>query len=266
MNALSTSLHAVFVLAPVCVALSGCVVSCQSPSDDDCVDCNEGGSWAYGGSYGQGASGGAGGEGGAVPCDPSLLACECQTDAECAAGLSCVGSTCLPACGFDFECGDAHVCAEGQCVPACDPDFPCAEHFVCTGGACLPDASNPECSSPTDCSGLPCVDGFCTTACLSHADCGVGELCEESSGACILDQGPVPVCSAELPCPGAGQTCLDGFCRYACETLEECKLIDARFDACDANVCKTDTELNPECTLGVPCPAGELCVSNECTP
>jgi hypothetical protein len=67
------------------------------------------------------------------------------------------------------------------------------------------------------------------------------------------------------PCSGEGQGCGDdGYCHYGCLTVEECKLIDARFDACDQGVCKTDEELDPACWFGEPCLSGAPCVSNEC--
>jgi len=261
-----SSLRTFVLLAPVPVFLSGCIVS----YDDD-YDCNDGN--CYQGGYN--ASGGAnpgggnvGGEGGAgAVCDPAVVVCPCSDTSECSEGLDCVDNKCLDACGFDFECGDAEVCADGQCVDVCNSDGLCDVGYACVGGGCLPDPLNPICSTPTDCAGMPCVDGFCTTACLTNADCPESFLCEAATGACFPDLGPTPLCGPEAACTGEGQTCSpEGFCRYACETLEECKLIDARFDACDAGVCKTDEELNPECGLGIPCEEAQACVSNECAP
>jgi len=56
----------------------------------------------------------------------------------------------------------------------------------------------------------------------------------------------------------------DGDCHYQCQTLEDCKLIDARYDGCDQGECKTDAELNPTCTFSMPCQDGSHCVSNTC--
>jgi hypothetical protein len=256
------SMRPLALLASLPVFVSGCIV--VGPDDDGCDDsCYQGGSSSIGG-----ADQGGGNVGGSAPaCDPSLAACPCSETAECSAGLDCIDNTCVSACGFDFECADAEVCANGQCVPMCDEAGQCgAPGYACVGGGCLPDAENPVCSSPTDCQGLPCVDGFCTTACATNADCDPDYLCEAATGTCFQDLGPTPVCSEAAPCAGEGQTCLDGFCRYSCTTLEGCKLIDSRFDACDASVCKTDEELNPECGLGLSCPGDAPCVSNECVP
>jgi hypothetical protein len=261
------SLRTLVFLAPVPAFLSGCVIY-----DDDyrCNndDCYQGGNSPIGGANaGAGNVGGQGEGGAAAACDQSVVVCPCSDASECAEGLDCVDNKCLDGCGFDFECGDAEVCADGQCVDVCNSDGLCGEGYACVGGGCLPDPENPICTTPTDCAGLPCVDGFCTTACLTNADCAEDFLCEAATGTCFPDLGPTPLCGPETACTGEGQTCsAEGFCRYACETVEECKLIDARFDACDADVCKTDEELNPECTLGLPCAAPQVCVSNECAP
>jgi hypothetical protein len=72
------------------------------------------------------------------------------------------------------------------------------------------------------------------------------------------------VCSSNLPCP-AGEECgTDGFCHYPCTSTSACQLIDTRFVACNDGVCKTEEEVDPQCTLEVPCPAGKTCVSNVC--
>jgi hypothetical protein len=258
------SFRTLVALAPLPIFLSGCVVSCND-QDGDFTECDNGNCYVGGGFASDGgANSGGSSVGGAAPvCDPSLTVCACSESSECSAGLDCIDGKCVSACGFDFECADAEVCADGQCVAACD-EGECASNYECVGGACLPDTSNPECTTPTDCQGLPCIDGFCTTACITNADCPEDFLCAAATGTCFQDLGPTPVCSDDVPCAGEGQACTDGFCRYSCATLEECKLIDSRFDACDASVCKTDDEVNPECGLGLPCDPAAPCVSNEC--
>ena len=71
-------------------------------------------------------------------------------------------------------------------------------------------------------------------------------------------------CSANGRCPDGYSCGDDGYCHYPCANVNECKLIDNRFDYCDAGICKTEKEVNPECTLENPCPVGEDCISNEC--
>jgi hypothetical protein len=94
----------------------------------------------------------------------------------------------------------------------------------------------------------------------------MGQVCDGATGTCIPDPSPKPACGASMTCP-QGQECLtDGFCHYPCTSVTDCKLIDNRFVACSGtpNVCKTDQEVNPQCTLTMPCPVGKSCISNTC--
>lgn len=281
--------RAFFFLLPLPLFASGCVISCVGDDSNDvscnadvCCDANgcwpieQGGSGQGNGSQGGasqggasqgGASQGAGGAGGGAPvCDPAQNLCPC-VDGACDGGLSCVGGDCVEACLFDYECQDGQLCANGLCSPSCSDASPCLTGYACVGGACLLDPSSPQCGQNSDCDGQICVDGVCRAACSKNADCLAGEVCAAPEGGCVPDTSPTPACSAQVACAGQGQFCDDsGYCRYACNTLEECKLIDARFDACDANVCKTQEELSPACTFEMPCPNGEACVSNTCVP
>lgn len=219
-----------------------------------------GGGGASAGGAGQGGAGGA-----AAVCDPAINQCPCANDGTCAEGLSCIAGDCVEPCLFDYECTDGQVCADGLCSVSCSDQIPCLTGYACIGGACLIDAANPQCQDDTTCDGLVCAGGICRPACVTNADCGAGTVCQASSGACVPDTSPTTACSAELACPGVGQFCDDsGYCRYACATLEECKLIDARFDGCDAGVCKTQEEISPQCSFESPCLEGAVCVSNVC--
>ena len=264
--------RAFFVCISVASLLGGCLIFDDGPNDDGecfggCCDDEapgcQGGSDTVGGG-GQGGTGGVGGSGGAggeAGCDPSLVVCACEDASNCAEGLACLDGDCIEVCIFDFECADGEVCADGACVPSCNTE--CALGEVCVAGACLP-SETPECVTGADCESGVCVNGACTSACETHADCPEDELCQASSGTCITDTSPTPSCSEELPCTGEGQTCIDGTCRYECEALTECKLIDSRFDACDAGLCKTQEEVAPECTFDSPCASGAPCISNAC--
>jgi hypothetical protein len=256
-------------LAPLALAalsLSSACIIIDKDGDDDlddvpCVDCGVGG--ATSGGPGAGGSPSAGpGAGGAEVCDPTELACPCAEDGTCGEGEACVLGACVPGCNFDAECPGGTRCAEGQCLPACDAGA-CAEGASCVGGACIPDAAG-ECGEDAPCAEGVCVEGRCAEACASHADCGEDELCNAATGACQADLGPAPSCTDAAPCSGIGQSCVDGMCRYPCADLTECKLVDARFAACEAGVCLGEREASPTCTLSIVCPDGELCVSNAC--
>jgi hypothetical protein len=207
------------------------------------------------------------GAGGAKPtCDQATEACPCATPAECNSGKQCIDGLCIVGCDFDYQCGAGNVCANGKCEVGCDAQTPCALGYTCDKGACVPDPANPQCGPNKPCEGKElCVDGFCSKPCLANADCGAGKICDGQSGACIPDPSPQVGCSANMPCTGQGQQCgADGYCHYPCNDVNACKLIDNRFAACDQSVCKTQEEVNPECTLNMPCPSGKDCISNHC--
>lgn len=224
------------------------------------------------GGEGQGASGqggagnsGAGGAGGAG-CDPEVTTCTCE-EMGCPADLDCIDGLCLDGCNHTFECGPGKVCANGQCAIGCDEDNPCVQAgTTCDKGVCVPDPANPVCDAATPCpTGEACINGLCFPECEVHADCDDGFLCNSLTGACMPDPSPTPLCDDQTMCPGVGQVCWsDGYCRYTCQNLQECKLIDNRFEACDMGICKTEEEIDPECDLQNPCPNGLDCISNHC--
>lgn len=213
-------------------------------------------------------TGGSGGSGGSMnPCDPSKAACPCDANNMCGGDKQCINGICIVGCSFTYECPQGDVCANGQCVPGCDATSPCKPGQTCQNGVCVPDPNNPACSDMKPCE-VPtqtCVNGTCVTKCATNTDCKAGEVCDAATGSCIPDPSPKPGCGPNQMCTGVGQQCgADGYCHYPCMSVNDCKLIDARFSACDQNICKTDEEVNPECSLQKPCPMGQSCISNKC--
>ncbi len=263
--------------AAVAAALLGAYVA--GCSDDPQLICDDEGNCQLCDGYGcqpaNPATGGGGPGGGSstsssssgtTQCDPQTTACPCATTAECPSGTQCIQGLCIDGCDFSYECGPGKVCVDGACAEGCDATSPCSIGYKCVNGACLPDPLNPECSPQNPCpSGQICSGGFCTTGCTTTADCAPDEICDGANHVCIPDPSPNPVCGGNLMCPGVGQVCLDdGFCHYTCADVNQCKLIDNRFVACDQGVCKTAEEVDPECTIDNPCPPGKSCVSNKC--
>ena len=222
-----------------------------------------GGNGTGGAATGGAATGGNTGTGGKAPCDPTQSTCPCVNGA-CSSGLVCVNDLCIVGCNFTYECGAGNVCANGACAPGCDATHTCAAGYTCTSGACQIDPANPQCTAAMPCpSPQICTNGVCSVQCTSNSQCAAGDVCDGASNTCIANPSTKPVCSSSTPCP-AGEDCLaNGFCYYPCTTTAACVLIDNRF-TCSGGYCKTQQEINPQCTLSMPCPAGKTCISNTC--
>ena len=284
MKSLRAPIAALFAALPFMAACNGCgggnlvcdsAGNCQICDAYGCHDANKGttGSTASGsGGTGSASTGsnattttGTGSTSSGAMCNAATEVCDCVTKSDCPSNLYCLGGHCLAGCDHDFQCGAGKVCANGECVVGCSATSPCVTGYTCVSGACEVDTSHPECTTAADCGGMPCVGGLCTTSCTTNTDCGEGKLCDASTHTCFTDPTPKPLCGGSMMCPGVGQVCLaDGYCHYPCNTLNDCKLIDNRFVACDMMICKTQEEINPQCDLSNPCPMGQNCISNKC--
>jgi hypothetical protein len=63
-------------------------------------------------------------------------------------------------------------------------------------------------------------------------------------GACEGQPGCETTCDGNHPCPEP-QQCVAGVCRYPCATEGDCQQIDARFVACNQQVCMCECEVGP---------------------
>ena len=123
----------------------------------------------------------------------------------------CGGSPEAPTCPEGYDCAITSSASPIICIPRCDPlADDCGAGQVCVpqtsgnGFACVFDASMGQAPYGTPCEYLnACNSGlFCIEAGLVPEP-----ACEAASGCCS------PVCDldANLPCPGAGQSCLPWF-------------------------------------------------------
>ncbi len=208
---------------------------------------------------------GSGSSGGETACDPSVTTCGCAANTDCPTDTLCIDGLCIVGCNNSFECGADKVCVNGKCEISCNAQSPCDAGYVCDKGYCVADTANPQCTDSTQCAaGANCIDGICRLGCEETSDCAADEVCDATNSSCIPNPSPTPSCGPDKPCPGAAECGGDGYCHYGCKDLTECKLVDSRFFACDLGICKTEEEVNPECTLQKPCPVGKDCVSNQC--
>ena len=130
--------------------------------------------------------------------EPDPSARDCEMDADCAAGESCVDL-------------DTAVCVPSSCT--CDES---TGQWGCTRD-CLPEracvaSQNTTCTSDADCdSDKLCADGICSPfeplECTSDAECSDGEVCDSETDTCVTDDA----CSTDADC-AAGQVCMDGVC------------------------------------------------------
>ncbi len=217
-----------------------------------------------GGASAGGTSTGGAGTGGDATCDPGQATCPCDKKGSCPTGKECIVGLCIKGCSFDYQCAAGMVCDNGACVPGCSANAACATGYTCTNGACQLDPNNPQCSAASPCpAGQVCASGVCTTSCTSDSQCAAGQVCDGATQTCITNPSSSSPCS-NVSCPSPQSCGMDGFCHYPCSTLHDCQLIDNRFAACDQGTCKTSEEVNPQCTLQMPCPSGQSCISNHC--
>jgi hypothetical protein len=212
------------------------------------------------------------GSGGTVECTPEGCTGECNEDDDCPDGYYCDGSECVPSGFCSFGCPPGMICDEERdtCVPPescnddddctrypgycdeeegvcvatgeCSDDDDCApygESFVCDEGVCRPDEG-------------PCPSGHC--GCVEDADCDGSMLCE--NGLCY---DPAGLCVFDHQC-GAGQRCLNSFCRVDCSAGAPCPT----GQVCDGMVCIDDVDGGGACLYSSDCGSAQSCVNGYC--
>jgi hypothetical protein len=226
-----------------------------------------GGTAGTAGTSGMGGAGGAGADADVTPsCDPSTALCPCGPGGACDDGLACLDGVCLSPCEYSSECGASRICVNGRCVVGCDATVPCPDGYICGSlGTCEVDPGTSGCGGSNPCpGGLLCVGGVCQGVCETTDDCAPGEVCNGATGTCMADPQPTRPCAEDPLVCNANQVCVDGYCRYPCTDGTSCQLIDARIPVCEAGICMSQAEANPECTKQDDCPSGQDCVSNVC--
>ncbi len=210
-------------------------------------------------------------------CKPALDDGSCWNNADCPAGLACIGEMVCP-CGA--LCG-ALADAPGKCAqlpPCCTTSAECGVGQVCTDpkgtglGECVAAPEPGLCYSNADCNG-----GLCQgpSFCPCNADCA-----PSFPGKCAMDGA---CCTADKDC-GAGYQCafaavgaLDGVCVTVptlgqCYSSDDCggaECVGAAICPC-GSVCKQGTspgtcggQAANECVKDGDCPAGGKCIAGE---
>jgi hypothetical protein len=95
--------------------------------------------------------------------------------------------------------------------------------YQCDGYGCTAVSGGGTSSQATGDSGPPAV--------LTASDASAGDKADASPP----DSAPPPECATSNDCRAdVPQICIAGYCRYTCATSEQCALIDARLDVCNA--------------------------------
>lgn len=227
----------------------------------------------------------------------------CLVNGDCASNEQCVSGTCVAkiveevpvenvceerdACEGATDC-DTGVCENGCCAVTCEDDTTCRDDEWCRGGWCRPIGS--PCVSNNDCSGnrsTPACDvntGMCV-GCLTGADCGIGEVCEnrgchappstgcalntdctvDGLGYCFVPAAICVSCLEDSDCKPVGTAVCD-VRNHACRPLTQ----GCGWDGdCVGNIggkrCRDDRTC-VQCLKNEDCPRNRVCQSdNTCT-
>ena len=171
----------------------------------------------------------------------------------------------------DEDTRDAPILASGAAVPA--PDSPADDDGAIRGAslgpAALPDPTRYSsfdipCERDSQCGPGKCEAGNCYYGCQSDAQCGSGDRCAVESGTriCQPDPNPPVQCTRTAQCDD-GFTCLNGACRQACTSTDQCTNL---VDRCGSGVCLPDRRPLGECVLNSECADGLVCMDGACVP
>ncbi|MCK6547336.1 hypothetical protein L6R52_15905 [Myxococcota bacterium] len=209
-------------------------------------------------------------------CNLETKACEaiqvtgCSTDDACPPDQRCNTLTGVCINGRRSCTGDAQCTPIGkhcdltlqQCVD-CVLTADCQSPEICMSGSCV-DPSTTQCTDDSGCNAPAsvCVGGQCVDGCQrpgSPVTCGLGELCDSSTGRCRAGQ---VTCSTDQSCNPPSTICESGQCIPGCTQLGglQCtggNVCDAQSGRCEApsGSCATDAQCGA--------PAG-VCEGGQC--
>ena len=217
----------------------------------------------------------------------------CSNDTDCGSGQVCNTSTgaCMAGsttgaglgapCTVASDCS-SNVCFGGVCSATCDWLNPasCGAGFYCNGqatgtctaqGLCEPGSAGggaigSACGANTDCAGLFCSEGICTSPCVpggATTSCPVGYACQvgttASCGSCQMTGQVGDACSMGTDC--ATRICVNGACSQTCDTSSGtgCPDMFTCMANGDSGACVASSG-----GLGAHCSASTDCLSSQC--
>ena len=160
----------------------------------------------------------------------------CESDSDCDAGSSCVGSVCKekPSQGSCWSIDDCLVGQVCDGASVCPCNTPCFQEDVL--GTCKAETPPGCCADTGDCqAGQICLEGVCNPeplakTCYSDGDCGVQEICYGATICpcgtnCVSDMGvceAADCCADTMPECGEGNICVPPFGCVSAPTEGQC--------------------------------------------
>jgi hypothetical protein len=205
--------------------------------------------------------------------------CAASCADECPVGAARCAANGVETCGnFDGDacsewslgtpCPNGQFCSSGACAAACSDEcvrgsVQCAGNGFETcgefdGDRCLEWSPVQPCQDGTSCSAGVCSQ-FCSDECnVGATRCGGAgvQVCGNFDADGCQDWGP------GVPCPG-GQTCDAGRCGQGCQ--DECAANETRCDAGGVSNCGNfDNDACRDWSAATPCADGEICADGAC--
>jgi MYXO-CTERM domain-containing protein len=224
---------------------------------------------------------------GAYVCSGLVATCpgSCTTDAACATGYYCNGSTCVAKLAQGAACTAANQCATGYCsdgrccnslcsggCDVCAFSLGASANGTCTILGAGNPGQNPSCS-PRVCNG---TSANCPGNCAADSGCASGYYCDQS-GQCLTKLPNGSVCTRDAQCTlghCVDSYCCDTACAGACDTCGApthegtCTFMGsgaAGSPSCGAYVCSGSSASCPiSCTASTQCSPGNFCTGGAC--
>ena len=184
---------------------------------------------------------------------------ECNSSADCSAGVCDVTSNTCVACVSAADCDDGDSCTNNPCNTATHTCGPTSAVVCPSGKVCAPSGQNAgtcvECNSSADCSAGVCdVTSNTCVACVSAADCDDGDSC--TNNPCNTATHTCGLIS-DIVCP-SGKVCAPS--GQNAGTCVEC---NSSAD-CSAGVCDVTSNTCVACVSAADCDDGDPCTNNPC--
>ena len=190
----------------------------------------------------------------------TCYAYQCPTS--CPQGFVCYKGACRANNCYTYGCPSGQYCSAGACkVNPCN-NITCPSGEFCRAGSCYKSCAGVQCSA-----GERCEDGSCAKDPCYQKQCAQGEVCV--AGNCVTNKCKSTYCGVGRVCNPSTGNCEDSACNgVACPSGQICRRGQCITSPCQPacpndKVCEGNSCVVPDCyTFG--CAAGEVCQSGVC--